>query len=49
MIEIELKFALDAPVAAEQIEILDWSPYALGPRASVGMRCGCGRAARRRW
>lgn len=33
--EIEAKYRLTAPVSAEQIEALDWTPYQLGPRATV--------------
>ncbi len=38
MIEIELKFSLEAPVSTTQIEALDWSPYALGPRSTLDQR-----------
>lgn len=33
--EIEAKYRLTAPVTAEQVEALDWTPYQLGPRTTV--------------
>lgn len=33
--EIEAKLGLTAPVAPEQIEVLDWSPYQIGARHAV--------------
>jgi triphosphatase len=33
--EIEAKYRLTAPVTAEQVEAMDWTPYQLGPRSSV--------------
>lgn len=36
--EIEAKYQLTAPVTPEQIEALDWTPYQLGPRATIDQR-----------
>lgn len=38
LMEIEAKYRLTAPVTAEQIEALDWTPYQLGPRSTVDQR-----------
>lgn len=36
--EVEVKLALTAPVAPEQVEALDWRPYTLGRRDDVAQR-----------